>query len=52
VGQLLFVATVLLFRYAMRVPLAAAPRWVQLAPAYVIGTLAMFWTLQRVGSLG
>lgn len=52
VGQLLFVAAVLLFRTAMKVPLAGAPRWIQLAPAYVIGTLAMFWTLQRAGSLG
>jgi len=52
VGQLLFVAAVLVFLAIARRPLASAPRWVTVAPAYAIGTVAMFWTLQRVGSLG
>jgi len=52
VGQLLFVAAVLALRAGLRAPLATAPRWVSLTPAYAIGALAMFWTLQRVGSLG
>jgi hypothetical protein len=32
--------------------LASSPRWVSIAPAYAIGGVAMFWTLQRVASLG
>lgn len=24
------------------------PRWVQLTPAYIIGSIAMFWVIQRV----
>ena len=52
VGQLLFVAAVLVFLSVARRPLASAPRWVTIAPAYAIGAVAMFWTLQRVGSLG
>jgi hydrogenase/urease accessory protein HupE len=52
VGQLLFVAAVVAFQVLARRPLEAAPRWVGLAPAYAIGGLAMFWTIQRVASLG
>ncbi len=52
VGQLLFVAAVLVFLAIARRPLTSAPRWVTVAPAYAIGAIAMFWTLQRVGSLG
>ena len=52
VGQLLFVAAVVAFLFIARRPLAIAPRWITLAPAYGIGALAMFWTLQRVASLG
>ena len=26
------------------------PRWTQLAPPYVIGTVAMFWLIQRVAA--
>ena len=48
IGQLLFVAIVLglgtLFRRA-RCPL---PRWAALGPPYLIGSLAMFWVIQRV----
>lgn len=48
IGQLLFVAVVLglaaLFGLARR-PL---PRWAALTPAYLIGSLAMFWVIQRV----
>ncbi len=52
VGQLLFVAAVLVpLSMASRL-LARAPRWAALAPAYAIGGVAMFWTLQRMGSLG
>ena len=48
IGQLLFVAGVLglaaLFGLARR-PL---PRWAALTPAYLVGSLAMFWVIQRV----
>jgi hypothetical protein len=52
IGQLLFVAAVVVFLAIARRPLASSPRWVTIAPAYAIGAVAMFWTLQRVGSLG
>ena len=52
VGQLIFVAAVLVFLAITRRQLAIAPRWITIAPAYAIGAVAMFWTLQRVGSLG
>ena len=52
VGQLVFVAAVLVLLSVAHRPLASAPRWAASAPAYAIGAVAMFWTLQRVGSLG
>ncbi len=52
VGQLLFVAAVLGLLASARRPLASAPRWAAWVPAYAIGSVAMFWTLQRIGSLG
>jgi len=52
VGQLLFVVAVVAFLAIARRPIALAPRWVTVTPAYAIGGVAMFWTLQRVGSLG
>ena len=51
-GQLLFVAGVLGLLACARRPLASAPRWAALAPAYGIGALAMHWTLQRISTLG
>ena len=52
VGQLLFVVAALVLLALARRPLARTPRWAALAPAYAIGAVAMFWTLQRAGSLG
>jgi hydrogenase/urease accessory protein HupE len=52
VGQLLFVAVALALLAMGSRPLARAPHWAALAPAYAIGSIAMFWTLQRIGSLG
>ena len=47
-GHFLFVGLVLsAIALAVRVKLPA-PRWVQLAPPYAIGTVAMFWPIQRV----
>jgi hypothetical protein len=30
----------------------AWPRWIELAPAYAIGSMAMFWVRQRVAASG
>ncbi len=47
-GQLAFVAAVLLgVRALRRVP---APRWGSLVPPYAIGSIAMFWVIQRVAA--
>ena len=46
-GQLMFVATVLSFMAALRRIYRPVGR-TALAPAYLIGTLAMFWVIQRV----
>jgi hypothetical protein len=49
-GQLLFVAAVLtLVAGARRIP-TAWPRWARLVPPYAIGSLAMFWVIQRVAA--
>jgi hydrogenase/urease accessory protein HupE len=49
-GQLLFVAAVLtLVAGARRIPMAW-PRWAGLVPPYAIGSLAMFWVIQRVAA--
>lgn len=47
-GHFLFVGVVLsIIALALRVKFPA-PRWLQLAPPYAIGTVAMFWLIQRV----
>ena len=52
IGQLAFVAAVLLIgRALVRLPLTRSPR-VRLAPAYVIGVVAAFWCLQRIARFG
>jgi hydrogenase/urease accessory protein HupE len=49
-GQLLFIAGVLaLVALARRVRIAW-PRWVTSAPPYAIGSMAMFWVIQRVAA--
>ena len=50
VGHFLFVGLVLsLLALAWRVK-RPAPRWAQLAPPYAIGSIAMFWLIQRVAA--
>jgi hydrogenase/urease accessory protein HupE len=46
-GQLVFVASVLLAGRLLRTAVAGAPRWVHAAPAYAIGSLAVFWCFER-----
>jgi hypothetical protein len=50
-GQLLFVAVVLGFMASIRRIGNALPRWLELVPPYVIGSVAMFWVLQRAAAL-
>ena len=46
-GQLAFVALILLSYRAMRTLEFRWPRWVELGPAYAIGSLGAYWTIQR-----
>lgn len=49
-GHLLFVAAVLgLFALAKRA-WGSVPRWAELAPTYAIGSVAMFWVIQRIAA--
>jgi len=48
VGQLLFVAVAILLITALRRVRIQWPKWVEVIPAYVIGSLAMFWVIQRL----
>jgi hydrogenase/urease accessory protein HupE len=51
VGQLLFVAGVLLLIAVARRYIARKPSWAELVPAYGIGAVAMYWTIERVSLL-
>ena len=51
-GQLLFVAAFAIAAWLMARARIAWPRWIELAPAYAIGSIAMFWVLQRIAALG
>jgi hydrogenase/urease accessory protein HupE len=48
IGQLAFVALILLMHRAFKVLEVRWPRAVELAPAYVVGSLGAFWTIQRI----
>jgi hydrogenase/urease accessory protein HupE len=50
-GQLAFIAVVLLARAALRTRAARGPAWLQAAPAYAIGSLAAFWCIERATAL-
>jgi hydrogenase/urease accessory protein HupE len=49
-GQLLFIAGVLVLAAGIRRVRTAWPRWATLAPPYAIGSVAMFWVIQRVAA--
>ena len=49
-GHMLFIAAVLSLMALVRRARIPFPRWVELVPAYAIGTIAMFWVIQRTVS--
>ena len=50
IGQILFIAIVLAVIAAARRVRVQLPRWAELVPPYAIGSIAMFWVVQRVAS--
>ncbi len=50
VGHFLFIAVVLSFIALARRTGFQAPRWAQLVPPYAIGSMAMFWVVQRIAA--
>lgn len=50
VGQLLFAAILLSVRLAAARGLEKLPEWTRSVPPYAIGTLAMFWVIERIGA--
>ncbi len=51
IGQLAFVAMILLLVRAFRFLDMRWPLWVEWSPAYVVGSLGAFWTIQRVAMM-
>lgn len=49
-GQVLFIAGVLAVVALARHAPIAWPRWIALVPPYAIGSMAMFWVIQRVAA--
>lgn len=50
-GQLLFVAAVLLARFAWRSTKLPEPGWMAVAPVYLIGGTAAFWFIERMAGI-
>jgi hypothetical protein len=50
-GQLAFVFLVIALERAFRVLQINWPRWVEMLPAYTLGSLGAYWTIQRVAIL-
>lgn len=50
IGQLMFVAAVLLVRWLIQILKFRWPVWTEQTPAYAIGSLAAFWFIQRTVS--
>jgi len=48
--QLLFVGSALTCLAVARGTKLPLPRWAEAVPAYAIGSVAMFWVLQRIGN--
>jgi len=51
IGQLSFVALILLLERSFRVLEIRWPLWVEALPGYTVGSLGAFWTLQRLAIL-
>ena len=49
-GHFLFIGAVLSVVAVVRRVRVPIPRWVELVPPYAIGTLAMFWVIQRIAA--
>ena len=50
-GQLAFIAVVLAATAAIRRVKFALPRWAPLVPPYAIGSMAMFWVIERATAI-
>jgi hypothetical protein len=48
IGQIFFVLIILLLERSFRVLEIRWPRWAETMPAYTVGSLGAFWTIQRV----
>ena len=48
IGQLFFVLIIVLLERSFRILEIRWPRWAQAMPAYTVGGLGAFWTIQRV----
>lgn len=48
IGQLFFVAVIVLLERSFRILEVRWPRWAEVLPAYTVGGLGAFWTIQRV----
>ncbi len=49
-GHFLFIGAVLSFLFLIRRIPVPIPRWAEVVPPYAIGSLAMFWVLQRLAT--
>ncbi len=47
IGQLSFIALILLLERSFRVLEVRWPRWATVLPGYTVGSLGAFWTVQR-----
>jgi len=48
IGQLFFVLVIVLLERSFRILEIRWPRWAEALPAYTVGGLGAFWTIQRV----
>ena len=48
IGQILFVLVIVMLERSFRLLEVRWPRWVEAVPAYTVGGLGAFWTIQRV----
>lgn len=50
IGQLIFVGAVTVLVMIIRWSRVRLPHWIEMLPPYAIGSVAMFWVIQRVAS--